>query len=352
MTAHVANAFEEPAHLREPSGPWEERQKASKTSAWAVETDEAFLAREFPPDEWLIDGLLPANQLSVLFAGPSVGKTFTALDWGYRVAASGRNVLVIEAEGSGAKFQTRLRRARAAHDPIEGSVRIVFRPVGFSFTDPDHAAWLVKQAKDLECDLIVIDSMSALTDASENEEMRAIAEALRDIQTTIGNCALLVLHHMVKEAWKPGQRPTLASLRGPGPLAAALDTAIALTPDPKPVGGVVRFTLWVMKHRDEAQGAAFAVEILMTGPTAIVTMQPYEAPPPREARPAERAGAVKAKVLDLLAKKPDSASGLARSLHVQKETALKLVAEMEAEKTIVHIGSKWHVAGQGGGGAP
>ena len=39
-----------------------------------------------PNPEWTIDGILPAEGLTVLVAPPGVGKTFQALDWSFRIA--------------------------------------------------------------------------------------------------------------------------------------------------------------------------------------------------------------------------------------------------------------------------
>jgi len=180
---------------------------------------------------------------------------------------------MIEAEGAGAKFQERLERARKAHGgKVLGEVQIVFRPRNFSLTNWIHVSWVIEQARGF--DLVILDSLSALADADENEEMRPIAEALIRIKDE-SNAAPLALHHMTKEAWKPGQRPTLAQLRGPGVLAGRADAALAIVPMPE-VGGVVRFSLWVMKQRDDQKAPPQEVEVLMTGDAATVTMKPLD----------------------------------------------------------------------------
>jgi putative DNA primase/helicase len=39
-----------------------------------------------PDPEWLIDGILPANKLSVVYGASGTGKSFLALDWGLSIA--------------------------------------------------------------------------------------------------------------------------------------------------------------------------------------------------------------------------------------------------------------------------
>jgi hypothetical protein len=39
-----------------------------------------------PDPEWLIEGILPANKLSVVYGASGTGKSFLTLDWGLSVA--------------------------------------------------------------------------------------------------------------------------------------------------------------------------------------------------------------------------------------------------------------------------
>ena len=42
---------------------------------------------DLPPLKWLIEGLVPAGSLAVLYGAPKVGKSFLALDWALCTAA-------------------------------------------------------------------------------------------------------------------------------------------------------------------------------------------------------------------------------------------------------------------------
>jgi RecA-family ATPase len=89
-----------------------------------------------PPLEWLIEGLMPAGGLAVLYGAPKLGKSFLALDWALSVAAGrrwlGRNVrqgdvVYVYAEGvSGLK--ARVAAWAAEHGRKPASFRVCQEP--------------------------------------------------------------------------------------------------------------------------------------------------------------------------------------------------------------------------------
>lgn len=234
---------------------------------------DVFLARHFPPTEYLVDGLLPAHSLTVLMSGPNVGKTFLALDFVFRIAARGLKVYIKEQEGSGSAFQTRLRRAREFHGKVASeSVRVSFRRNDFSLLNRSDVDRLIERCQGF--DLIILDSLSALAgdvDENDSKQMRAVAEALARIQESTG-AAVLALHHMTKDAWRDGEIPTLRNMRGHGVLPGRADCALALVPGEE-MAGAVRFTIYVVKQRDDQRSPPRSTEVTLTGPAAIVEVE-------------------------------------------------------------------------------
>jgi hypothetical protein len=276
--------------------------------------------------------LVPVHSVTTLFAGPGVGKTLLALDFAFQAAACGKRVGIVEAEGAGTAFQVRLRRAReAAGGTLKGEVFVLFRPNDFSLAHSPDADALALEIAAHKLDLVVVDSLSALSDIDENDprEMRQLAEALERIKNQ-GGAAVLDLHHMTKEGWAPGQRPTLASLRGHGTLAARADAALALVPLEE-IAGVVRFELWVLKQRDDQKIPPRAVEVLMTGPAAVVTSSPIDTSKPAAPKPskgAQQLAAMMKEVTPIGEENAVSCNVVCNKIRKHKQTVLKAIKEL------------------------
>jgi biotin operon repressor len=131
-------------------------------------------------------------------------------------------------------------------------------------------------AKQLEFhDLIVLDSLASFwpgLNENDPEHMSMVAEALKILCEHSG-ASILGIHHTTKAAWKPGEKPSLGELRGHGAMAGRIDAAFICRPMER-VAGMVRFELHVVKQRDEDWTTPKAVEVIMTGDAATVTMEP------------------------------------------------------------------------------
>jgi hypothetical protein len=62
------------------------RGAAKPRYRFTVLTDEDI--EEQPDPDWLVEGVLPARSLSLLYGAPASGKTFTPLSLGYAVATA------------------------------------------------------------------------------------------------------------------------------------------------------------------------------------------------------------------------------------------------------------------------
>lgn len=323
-------------------------------STWGLVWLEDFLERRFPAPQWLYLDLVQAQTTCVIVAPPNAGKTLLALDLGAQIVAKavsrgakGLHAVIVEEEGTGAAFQKRLERAfNAAGGMPRRSVKVAWN------SGRDLVNVLELDALAEECngaELVVLDSLADLSSVDENDpgEMKLLGKALRQLQTGT-NSTVVALHHMTKDAWGPGQVPTLRNLRGHGALAAKVDTVLALVPgDDEP--GRVHFDLYCLKQRDGEKGQPRRVTVDMTGPAATVEMVPIERSGSavhasgNGHTPADKTSSLKSRALLLLREMPDSGSGLARRLHIGKDVALQLCSDLEEAKLIEREGKKYRL---------
>jgi RecA-family ATPase len=232
-----------------------------------------FLEIEFPPMAWLVPGIVPHRQTTLIVSAPNAGKTLLAFDYAALSAQQGRRVLVVEEEGSGRGCQERLHRAADAYNLTKQQMRkieVVYNS-HFSLLEPGAVALLSEWVKFQSIEVIIFDSIAAITrgsDENDSATMSLISEALHRVCADTQS-AVIGLHHMTKEAWKPGQIPTLGSARGHGALVARVDTVLGIVPLESP-GGTVRFELYCLKMREAERAQPRTMEVLMTGPAAIV----------------------------------------------------------------------------------
>lgn len=245
-------------------------------SPWGFVSAADLLAEDIPDTRWLYRQMIPADSVSVIFAPPNAGKTFLALHICAEVAAAaskaGYRVAICEWEGTRKALQVRVRRACAAAGADPSRIMISHNPAR-CLTNAEDLAALAKECHGV--DLILLDSLSAAVgdelDENDGVAQGAAAKALMVLRMA-AECAVLALHHMTKAAWKPGEKPTLASLRGHSKLHGRIDTAIGLLPNDGDAS-VVRFELHVVKQRESEHGKPLRYEVSMQGLEATVTVE-------------------------------------------------------------------------------
>jgi RecA/RadA recombinase len=176
---------------------------------------------------WLIEGVLPANALGVLYGAPGVGKTFVALSMALSIAAGhswcgkptkSGSVLYVAAEGL---FGLRLRvqayqrrhEIRAEHVRYLGDAFDLRRAVDI------EKLTLTLQAANLRPDLIVLDTLARLIPGAEENSSKDMGEAIRAIDSLrrAFGATVLLIHHT-------GKNGELE--RGSGALRGAADVMI------------------------------------------------------------------------------------------------------------------------------
>lgn len=209
---------------------------------------------EMPPPTWLVEEVLPARGIAVLYGTEGVGKTFLALDWALAIA-SARNwqhrrvaagpVLFVASEGVGGGLGTRVRAWLQNHaaDADQLPARFLLQPV--RLLDSGHEVGLHAIMERL-CEelhqpiaLVVFDTLARAIPGEEENSARVmgklveVLERLRDQFAT----TVLVIHHARKQG---------DSERGSNALAAGADSVFRM----RAGSGSNTISLTCMKQRD------------------------------------------------------------------------------------------------------
>ena len=190
------------------------------------------LSLQLPPIIWLVDQLIEVESTTCIYGPPNGGKTFLLLELICRVLEVGKRAVLYEEEGSAGGIQSRFRRAAAAHHLSEEQLR-AFRCVHNGCVDLSAAttvASLVVHARDHRADFIGLDSLAAMSgggDENDSSVQGQLSNTIHRLKVET-KAAVVVLHHMTKEGWKPNEKPSLRTLRGHSSLPGRLDAALAV----------------------------------------------------------------------------------------------------------------------------
>jgi hypothetical protein len=168
------------------------------------------LAATLEPIAWLWEGWIPRGMLTLLGASPGAGKSLVALDLarriihgeafpdGQRVPAPGRAVIYVDAE---AVPQIQAERAKAWGMDLE-RLYLMLPPGEYAMVDlgdPVQQDHLVGMCTALEPELVVVDSLSAISAKGENavEDVRALLGFLTSVAREY-RAGLVLIHHLRK----------------------------------------------------------------------------------------------------------------------------------------------------------
>jgi len=168
----------------------------------------AEIAPELPPISWLWPGWIPNGFITLLGAVPGAGKSLVALDLARRVIAGERwpdgsgqpvpgKVIYVDAE-----FVPQLAAERAATWKMDTSRLFMMLPEQNFFIDFCHEEdrdRLIEMVYAVQPALIVIDSMSSISSAGENnvDDVRGVLGFLNELSQAMP-CGLLLIHHLRK----------------------------------------------------------------------------------------------------------------------------------------------------------
>jgi KaiC/GvpD/RAD55 family RecA-like ATPase len=197
-----------------------------------VESFADLVAQDFPPQQFLVDGLIPAGQLVMLGGRGKAGKSWLVLQL---VAAVDRGilflgkptkrgkVLYLALEDGRRRMNQRPKVLRWQPSP---AVDISFRVANFDHGG-DGLGHIRQAIADKRYDLVVIDTLiktlSAAADENSNTEMAAICNELADMAHDSG-AAIVIVHHTSKVKT---ENP-FDNLRGASAIRNAYDVGLLL----------------------------------------------------------------------------------------------------------------------------
>lgn len=204
-------------------------KRAAKVARYQFSSPSELLARPMPT--WIIDGILPQQDLAALYGPGGVGKSFLALDmalaitrgvqWFGRGVEQGR-VCWVASEAAGS-FRPRLEAYLKHHEISVSEIEDSFRVLGtaINLADTEEMQAFAEAAKQHAPSLVVIDTLAASMEGDENsvEAMQPVLANCRAIHEATGALVLLISH--------AGKDPS-KGLRGSSSIYAAMHAVIAV----------------------------------------------------------------------------------------------------------------------------
>lgn len=220
-----------------------------------------------PSSTWLIQPVIPAGGLAVLYGPPGVGKSFVAIDMALSVAAGGLwqshsvvqgNVLYISAEGGtgiGKRVKAWLltRGTEARQAPVSWLTQAI--PVTADSNEMEILMNRINRELEDPPDFIIIDTLARCFDGDENQQEdmgRFIAGV--DMLRTAFESTVLVVHHTRLD----GERE-----RGNTALRGAADTMLSLNRK----GKTPHLTLTCNKQKDTDEFDTIALRLIVVPET-------------------------------------------------------------------------------------
>ena len=247
-------------------------------------------AKDLPEidSKYIIDGLLPAAGVSIIYGVPGAYKSFVALYWASMIA-SGRPVLdnretdpgdVIYVVGEGESGQrARWTALREAYH-LDPALRIGFVPTALNLTKDDtDTVELVheirRQCPDRAPKLVIIDTLNTMFGGGDENSAADMGNFLRHCKAIHQNLnldgekytAVLVVHHGGKDADR--------GARGSSALLAGIDASIEVINDTSAGSFHRRGHIFVHKMKDGP--SKFGVDFLV---------KPYDLPTTKLTNPA------------------------------------------------------------------
>lgn len=246
------------------------------------------LTEPCPDPDWLVEGRMTRQSLTLLGAKPGIGKSWTALDLAIALT-SGRDwighpigglfrVLYIDVENGEVLARRRLQQLGADADAIGGRLYYVTEAVMFpGGKDSRRYADTLAAFKP---DLVIVDTLASAAPSAERDT-EAMSLFLSDIwhRARDSGSACLILAHLRKSQQGAGKDDPLDSFRGAGHLVGAASRAWLL--DPR---GPEKFVLRDVKTREFPACRPTRIELVdedlpagsLTAKRTTVTVDGYE----------------------------------------------------------------------------
>ena len=191
------------------------------------------LAKDFPPTEWIVDGLIPEQAIVLLSAHPASFKTWLALDLSLKVATGEKflnrfntnrtGVLIMDAESGDRQLQKHFKILGAS-----SGLPIYYQICNRKRIDKKFATDLLVKCLEKNIKLVIFDSLTRFHDANENDsrEMSGVFESFTTLKNHGVTC--LIICHSRKGGVgdlnrQPNYRSQAESIRGSSDILAACD---------------------------------------------------------------------------------------------------------------------------------
>ncbi len=186
---------------------------------------------QLPDPEWLVEGIIPAKSLAILYGPPGVGKTFLALDialsiasaepWASRQTIPGPVVYVVAEGVAGLSKRLRAWAATRGIDEVSRFYSIADAPQLASTVDTTRLIVDLREQVREPISLIVIDTMARCFVGGDENSAKDVGQLIANVDRLSKQlgCTVLLVHHTTKSG---------ESERGSSALRGALETMISL----------------------------------------------------------------------------------------------------------------------------
>lgn len=184
-----------------------ESDSAPQAIPWTVFNAEEFLAIEYPPIQWRVEGYLRERSILFNFGPPGSIKTFVATDAALGIASGGLflgkfpcaqgRVLIVQEDTLGSDYQqTYLRPMLAARGLTGADLRetlFIAPPADFAFDQAERLRDLCAWLDEFRPELLVIDSFYLMY-SGRKEDLIGVMKLMKRIRNKFG-CAIWVIDH-------------------------------------------------------------------------------------------------------------------------------------------------------------
>lgn len=223
-----------------------------------------------PPPEWIVDGVLPARSLVLLYGPSTAGKSFVAIDLAAHLAA-GRpwhghpvrtsRVLYVAAEGV-AGVGRRVDAWCSRHGVEPGALAVDWIPHPVNLGDDQAAAELARHTEQLAAQVVVVDTLARCcvgVDENSGRDMGLVVANCERLQAA--GASVLLVHHAGKDLLK--------GARGHSSLKAAIDAEFEVSVASKGLAGIKN-----TKQKDAPTAAPMALRITPHASSAVLEWEP------------------------------------------------------------------------------
>ena len=234
-----------------------------------------------PPPNWVVDHVIPADALTLLYGPSGAGKSHLGIDiashvatdtwWNGRKVLGGR-VLYIVGE-SPAGFSDRTHAWETHHGiSVDNFHGVDWLPIPVNLYDPLQGGILRELVREREPVLVVVDTLARCAVGADENSARDMGRVIEqaDLIRRAAGCAVVLIHHTGKSAEN--------GARGSSAIRAAVDAELEVT------GGDDRVTLKVTKQRNAPE--ILPLHFKLTPSADSVVMTPTRAGTSSELPPA------------------------------------------------------------------